>query len=55
MLPRTWGPRDLAGRAPGGFVTLQEQSRVIGRDQLKRMFFGQKGKPPSEIRLRDVA
>ena len=38
-----------------GFVTIQELSRTVGRDQLKRMFLGSKSKRDTEARFRDAA
>jgi hypothetical protein len=37
------------------FVTAKEMSRVIGKDQLKSMFFGRRDTPATEIRTRDAA
>jgi hypothetical protein len=37
------------------FVTLKELSRVIGKDQLKYMFFGRGGKAAAQERFRDAA
>jgi hypothetical protein len=55
MLPRTWATVIWLAVLLMAFVTMQEQSRVMGKEQLKRMFFGQKGKPPIETSFRDVA
>lgn len=54
-LPRTWATVIWVTVLMMIFVTLQEQSRVLGKDQLKRMFFGAKDGPPAETRFRDVA
>jgi hypothetical protein len=55
VLPRTWATVIWLAVLLAVFVTLQEQSRVLGKEQLKRMFFGPKGKPSAETRFRDVA
>jgi hypothetical protein len=55
MQPRTWATVIWLAVLLVAFVTMQEQSRVIGKDQLKRMFFGQRGEPPTETQFRDVA
>ena len=55
MLPKTWATEIILAMLLLGFVTMQELSRVIGKDQLKHMFFGQKHKPTAEIGSRDAA
>jgi hypothetical protein len=37
------------------FVTMQELSRVIGTEDLKRLFFGRRGKPARDTRFRGAA
>jgi len=37
------------------FVTMREISRVVGRDELKQMFFGERHRPLTGRRFRDVA
>jgi hypothetical protein len=55
MLPRTWALVVSLAVLFLGFVVMQELSRVIGRDQLKYMFFGRRGKRTIEVRSRDAA
>ena len=55
MLPNTWARLIWVGVLLLVFVTMQELSRVIGKDQLRRMFFGRKDNPPTEMTFRDVA
>jgi hypothetical protein len=55
MLPRTWATVIWLAVLMSVFVTFQEVSRVIGNEQLKRMFLGQKRKPVTDIRSRDAA
>lgn len=55
MLPRTWSTVIWVAMLMTVFVTLQELSRVIGKDQLKQMFFGRRGKPATQERFRDAA
>ncbi len=54
MLPQTWSIVVWLAVLMVGFVTMQELSRVIGKDQLKDMFFGHR-KPAIEGRFRDAA
>jgi hypothetical protein len=55
MLPRTWATVIWLTVLLMAFVTIREQSRMIGKDQLTRMFFGSKEEPPTKTRVRDVA
>jgi hypothetical protein len=55
MLPRTWATLIAVAALLLGFVTIQELSRTIGRDQLKHMFLGSSGKRATEARFRDAA
>jgi hypothetical protein len=55
MLPRTWATVIWVAMLMAVFVTLKELSRVIGKDQLKYMFFGRRGKPATQERFRDAA
>ena len=55
MLPSTWATLIWLAVLLLAFVTMQEQSRVIGKDQMRRMFFGRKGNPPTEMTFRDAA
>ena len=55
MLPHTWANVIWVAMLMTVFVTLMELSRVIGKDQLKYLFFGQRGKPDTQERFRDVA
>lgn len=53
--PRTWATLIWVAVLLLAFVTMQELSRVIGKDQMRRIFFGRKGNPPTETTLRDAA
>ena len=53
--PRTWATVIWVAMLMVVFVTMQEMSRIIGKDQLKSMFLGRKGKPTTEVRHRDAA
>src|SRR5262249_43155381 len=55
MLPRTWAIVIWVVVLMLIFVTVKETSRVIGKDDLKRMFFGRRDAPVTEIRRRDAA
>jgi len=55
MLSRTWATVIWLAMLMAVFVTLQELSRVIGKDQLKYMFFGRRGKLVTQGRSRDAA
>jgi hypothetical protein len=55
MLPRTWATVIWVAMLMAVFVTLKELSRVIGKDQLKYIFFGRGGKPATQERFRDAA
>jgi len=55
VLPRTWATMIWVIVLLLVFVTMQEISRVIGRDQLKHMFLGHRRKPPVGIGSRDAA
>jgi hypothetical protein len=54
LLPRTWATVIWLATLMVGFVTMQELSRAIGKDQLKRLFFGHR-KPVTERGFRDAA
>ena len=55
MLPRTWATLIWVAMLMAVFVTLKELSRVIGKDQLKYMFFGRRGKLTTQEKFRDAA
>lgn len=55
MLPRTWATVIWVAMLMAVFVTLKELSRVIGKDQLKYLFFGRRGKLATQERFRDAA
>ena len=55
MLPRTWATVIWVVVLMLIFVTVKEMSRVIGKDQLKSMFFGRRAKRITELRSRDGA
>jgi hypothetical protein len=55
MLPRTWATVIWVAMLMTVFVTLKELSRVIGKDELKRMVFGRLGKRAEPKRFRDAA
>jgi len=54
MLPRTWATLIWVVVLMLIFVTVKEMSRVVGKDQLKSMFFGRRD-TPAQIRQRDAA
>lgn len=55
MLPRTWATVIWLAMLMTVFVTIMELSRLIGKEQLKYMFFGPRGKPDNSERFRDAA
>lgn len=55
MLPRTWATVIWVAMLMIVFVTLQELTDVIGKEQLTNMMFGQKDKLPNQERFRDAA
>ena len=55
MLTRRWAIEIWLAMLLVVYVTMQELARVIGRDQLKDMFFGRRGKPAKEKYSRDAA
>ena len=55
MLPRTWAIVIWVVVLMLIFVTVKETSRVIGKDQLKHLYFGRRDTPATEIRRRDAA
>jgi hypothetical protein len=55
MLTRRWAIEIWLAMLLVVYVTMQELARVIGPDQLKDMFFGQRGKPAGERYFRDAA
>jgi hypothetical protein len=50
-LPATWAVEIWLAMLLVAFVTMQELSHVIGREQLKQLFFGRHGKPVAKGRL----
>ena len=54
MLPRTWATVIWVMVLMLIFVTVKEMSRLVGKDQLKSMFFGRRD-TPAQIRQRDAA
>lgn len=52
MLPRTWAKVIWVAVLLLGFVIMQELSRELGKDRLKRMFFGPRDKLPADRRRR---
>src|SRR5215831_14968897 len=54
MLPRTWATLIWVVVLMLIFVTVKEMSRVVGKDQLKSMFFGRRD-TPAQIHQRDAA
>ena len=54
MLPRTWATMIWVVVLLLVFVTIKEISRVIGKDQLKHIFLGQRHRT-MEVRSRDAA
>ena len=55
MLTRRWAIEIWLAMLLVVYVTMKELARVIGRDQLKEMFFGGRGKPAKERYSRDAA
>lgn len=55
MLPRTWAKLIWLTALLVVFVTMQELSRVIGKEEFKRLFFGRRARPVAEQRFRDAA
>jgi len=55
MRPRTWAILIFLLMLLVGFVTMREISRVVGKDELKQMFFGERRRPLVGRRFRDVA
>ena len=55
LLTRRWAIEIWLAMLLVVYVTMQELARVIGRDQLKVMFFGRRGKPAKERYSRDAA
>ena len=55
MRPHTWATVIWVAMLMAVFVTLKELSRVLGKDQLKYMFFGHRGKLVMQSRSRDAA
>jgi hypothetical protein len=55
MLPRTWATLIWLVVLMLVFVTMKEISRVIGTEQLKSMFLGQRGRPATGARHRKAA
>jgi hypothetical protein len=53
--PRTWAVEIWLVMLLVVFVTMQELSRVIGKEQLRFIFFGVSSKPADEKRIRRVA
>jgi hypothetical protein len=55
MLPRTWATVIALAMLLIGFVTIKELTRVIGKDEMKRIFFHGQSQSPGEKRFRDAA
>jgi hypothetical protein len=55
MLPRTWAVEIWLAMLLVVFVTMQELSRVIGKEQLRFIFFGVSSKSAAEKRFRGAA
>jgi hypothetical protein len=55
MLPRTWAIVISVAILLLVYVTMQELSRTIGKDQLKRMFLGSRGKRATKAQFPDAA
>jgi cell shape-determining protein MreD len=55
MLPRTWATMIWTVVLLLVFVTTREIDSVLGKDQLKYMFLGQRRRPAAEVRSRKVA
>src|SRR5215469_13685706 len=55
MLPRTWASLIWVAMLMTVFVTLQELTRVIGKEELRYMFFGRRGKRANQERFRNAA
>jgi len=55
MLARTWATVIWVAMLLAVFVTLKELSRAVGKDELKYMFFGRRGKLATQGRFRDAA
>jgi hypothetical protein len=55
MLPRTWAIEIWLAMLLVVFVTMQELSRVIGKDEFQYIFFGVGNKPAAAKRFRDAA
>jgi hypothetical protein len=55
MLPHTWANVNWVAMLMTVFVTLQELTRVIGKEQLKYMFFGHRSRLANQERFRDAA
>lgn len=55
MLPRTWATLIFVAMMMVVFVTMQELSRVIGKDRMKHMFFRQRNNGEVERNYRDAA
>lgn len=55
MSPRTWATLIWVALLMAAFVTLQELSHVIGKEQLKHMVFGRKDTLDHQERFRDAA
>lgn len=55
MLPRTWATLIWVAMLMTVFVTLQEITRAIGKEQSRYMFFGRKRNLTNQERFRDAA
>jgi hypothetical protein len=53
MMPRTWATLIWVAMLLAVFVSFQELSRVIGKQQFKHMIVGCRGKRASALRFRD--
>jgi hypothetical protein len=54
-LPKTWAMEIWLAMLLVAFVTMQELSHVIGREQLKHIFFRRRSEPVAKVRLGDAA
>ena len=55
LLPRRWAIEIWLAMLLVVYVTIHELGSAIGRDQLKDMFFGRRGKPATKEYYRDAA
>lgn len=55
MLPRTWAVEIWLAMLLVIFVTMQELTRVVGKQKMKQLFFGGNDKPAAETSVRRAA